>query len=124
MYLFLSCVGSLLFIGIFDFTSTFGLILYLFLTGKLFEERFDHVCAQLSEIAFDDKPLDLKVIDRLVHRFNVIIDDLQKCNYFWSKFNFLNYHYGLILCSVLLLVCRLHILCTIDYCRYLRCHTI
>lgn len=99
---------SLLFIGIFDFSSTFGLILYLYLISRFLKERFDLVQIELNRLAYSSAgKLDLATLDRLIHRFNLIVDDLQRADHFWSKFNSLNYHFGMALCSVLLLVCKL-----------------
>lgn len=96
---------SLLFIGIFDFTSSIGLILFLYLICKFLKDRFDHIRIVFEQLAIKKK-LDLEFVDKNVYRFNLIVDDLQRCDVFWSKFNFLNYNFALILCSVLLLVCK------------------
>ena len=98
---------SLLFVGIFDFTSVFGLILYLYLISRFLKERFELVQIELDRLAYSADKLDLAALDRLIHRFNLIVDDLQKADHFWSKFNSLNYHFGMVLCSVLLLLCKL-----------------
>ena len=98
---------SLLFIGIFDFTSTFGLILYLYLISRFLTERFDLVQTEFYELAYAGGKLDTNALDRFIHRFERIIDDLQRADHFWCKFNSLNYHFGMALCSVLLLVCKL-----------------
>lgn len=98
---------SLLFIGIFDFTSTFGLILYLYLISRFLRERFDLIQNEFHRLAYTDEQLDLDALNRLIHRFDLIVDDTQRADHFWSKFNSLNYHFGMALCSVLLLVCEL-----------------
>ena len=74
---------SLLIIGIFDFTSTFGLILYLYLISRFLKERFDLVCVELDRLAYSDEKLDLSALNRIIYRFNLIVDDLQRADHFW-----------------------------------------
>ena len=78
-----------------------GLITYLYLVCKILKERFDIITSELHCLVRNK--IDLHKLKTLLNDFNLIVDDLQKCDYFWSKFNFWNYHIATLNCSVLFL---------------------
>lgn len=85
---------ALLFVGIFDFIYTFGLILYLYLISYFLKERFNLIQMRIDRLAYRESKLNLVAINKLIHQFNLIIIDLLKCNIFWSRFNYWNYYFG------------------------------
>lgn len=78
--------------------------LYFFLITQNLNERFTHVIEQLQQFAYVSNEIDSSKVDQHLHEFNVLIDELHKCNFFWSKLMAYNYYICLTICCIELLV--------------------
>lgn len=73
--------------------STHAPMLYLYLTCRTLEERLERTTFKLkhlldnSELNFLSKLTSTK-IDRYLHDFGTIVDEIQRCNFFWSRYSF------------------------------------
>ena len=92
---------SLVAIGTMNSIITLGLITYLYLVCKILKERFDIITSELHFLV--QKKFDLHKLKTLLNDFNLVVDDLQRCDHFWSKFNFWNYHLATLISSILFL---------------------
>ena len=92
---------SLLTIGTMNLTIAIGMITYLYLVCKILRERYDIISSDLNRLV--RKKIDLHKLKALLNDFNLVVDDLQRCDYFWSKFIFWNYHMAVVICSILFL---------------------
>ena len=95
---------SLVAIGTMNLIMNIGLIIYLYLICKILGERFDIIRLNFNHLL--QGRFNLEELKILLHDFNLVVDDLQKCNHFWSKFNFWNYHLAIVICSILFLICK------------------
>ena len=59
--------------------------LFLFLITRTLSERFGHVTEQLQKLAYSPNEIDPSKVDQHLNEFNVVIDQLLKCNFFWGK---------------------------------------
>ena len=92
---------SLVAIGTINLLHNCGLISFLFLISKLLEDRFKLVAIELEKLA--NSNFNQSKLDQNIHNFNLIVNDLLKCDFFFSKFNFFNYHMAMFICSVSIL---------------------
>ena len=95
---------SLVAIGTMNLLMNVGLVIYLYLICKILRERFDIIRLNFNHL--HQGKFNLNELKSLLHDFNLVVDDLQKCNHFWSKFNFWNYHLAIVICSILFLICK------------------
>lgn len=83
---------SLVSIGTMNLLITLGPIVHLFLTCKILRDRFTHVTEKLRKTT--SQKLDEHQMNKHLHDFSLLIDELQRINFFWSKFMSFNYHLG------------------------------
>ena len=95
---------SLIAIGTMNLIMNIGLITYFYLICKILKERFDIITTELNCLV--QEKFDLHKLKTLLNDFNLTVDDLQKSDHFWSKFNFWNYHSATLICSILFLTCK------------------
>ena len=81
---------------------TIGPIVHFYLVCKILRERFNHITEKLKKFNHWQK-LNSRKVDKHIHDFNQLIDELQRSNFFWSKFLSFGYHIGLAICSILFL---------------------
>ena len=80
-----------------NLTMNCGLISLLFLISKLLKDLFNLVAIDLEELA--NLKFNQHKLDNNIHNFNLIADDLIRCDYFFSQFNFYNYYMAMIISS-------------------------
>ena len=54
-----------------------------------------HVTEKLKKFSNGRKPIDPAKVDKRLQEFNILIDELHKCNFFWSKLMLYNLYIGL-----------------------------
>lgn len=87
-----------------NFLVLVGSSCYLYLNCKILGERFTHVIKQLEKFTNGRRRIDTARIDRHLQEFGILIDELHKCNFFWSKIMLVNYYFALAICTIELLV--------------------
>lgn len=78
-------------------------VVYLYLNCKILRDRFTLVTEELEQFTYM-QGVESSKVDKCLHDFNRLIDELHRSNFFWSRFVSFSYHIGLALCSILLLV--------------------
>lgn len=97
-------VGNILFLivlGSANLTGVMGCIVYLYLICRLLIERFDAAAVRLKRLAVATR-LDVLEVKRTALVFERTVNDLQRCDHFFSKFNLLNYYFCVSICSLTL----------------------
>lgn len=95
---------SLVFNGTICLVGISGSTVYFYLNARMLAERFTHVTQKLQNFAYGREPIDPVKIDKLLLQFNILIDELHKCNFFWSKMMAFNYYISLAICCTEILV--------------------
>ena len=94
-YVSLTLVGSL------NAIIVLGPVAFLYLNCRILNERFELAICKLKRQIHDfDK------MRRHLREFNSIIDDLQRCDHFWSNYIFANYYLSIFVCSILFLISK------------------
>ena len=96
---------SLILIGTMNLLVVLSPVLYLYLTCLILRDRFAQTTVRLEAFT-TDKAMDLAKLDEYLLDFNRIVDDLQKCDRFWSQILSSQYLLAISICSVLFLVCK------------------
>lgn len=78
--------------------------LYLYLNTRILTERFAIVTKRLTKLARSRKAIHPPQVDRNLQEFSILIDELHKCNFFWSHMMSYNYYIALAICCIELLV--------------------
>ena len=97
-------VGNILFLiilGSANLAAVIGTMIYLYLICRLLIERFDLVAHRLRRLAVAKK-LDVPEVQKTTAIFEQIVNDLQKSDHFFAKFNLTNYYFGVSICSMTL----------------------
>lgn len=90
---------SLQAIGTMNFMITHSPIIYLFLNCKLLEERIVRTCRRLQKASFGSP----SKVNRYLAHLGTIVDEVQRCNFFWSSVLAFNYHFAIWICSLVFL---------------------
>ena len=77
-------------------------ILYFYLNCRILTERFVQIRLKLEKLA-NCKQVKASKIDKCLHDYSTIIDELQRSDFFWSKYLAFNYHLGVAICSSMFL---------------------
>lgn len=85
-------------------------IVFLYLNCRILIERFDQMRLKIEKLANGRKFRQSK-IDKCLSDYATIIDEVQRCNFFFSKYLAFNYHLAIAICSSLFL-CGKHFLLT------------
>lgn len=96
---------SIVAIGTMNVIQNCGAVSFLYLIVRFLKERFNISANELEILAGSE--FDSKKLDEHLHIYNLIIDDLLKCDRFFSKFNFFNYYMGMAICSFTFLAGKL-----------------
>lgn len=81
---------------------------YLYLNSKILGERFTTVIKKLERERIQKftgtRRIDMSKIDKYLHQFNILVDELNRSNFFWSQIIAINYYVSLTICSIEFLV--------------------
>lgn len=74
-------------------------VAYLYLNCKILEERFAVIFRRLQRVALHSKS-DSSKVNRYLLDLGTIIDEIQRCDFFWSKYLAMNYYFAIFTCCI------------------------
>ena len=77
-------------------------LVFMFLTCRLLKQRLLRITAKLKRLS-GEWQFNPSKVDRYVHHFGILVDEIQRCNFFWAKYLTLNYHISIFILSISLL---------------------
>lgn len=83
-------------IGTVNVVATHGVIVYLYLNCKILVDRI----VRITERILQSNP---SKVDRCLADLGTIIDEVQRCNFFWANYLAMNYYIAVFLCSIFFL---------------------
>lgn len=98
---------SLTAIGTMNFLITHAPVVLLYLNCKILEERIIHTSRRLHRFSFGNRFNSSKV-DRYLHDLATIFDEVQRSNFFWSKYLGMNYFIAIAICCIVFLCSKFY----------------